>query len=309
MKLAETVVLDARRRRGETVDAAGSGRRAGRTRAAAVARALTVMGVLSLAFGLFQARIGDVSERRAQRALRSTLVQMLAAGSGFPRGVSGQVRQIAAGSPVAALDIPKIGVHKIVVEGAGAESLKAGPGVVSSSPLPGQPGQTIVVGRRTTFGSPFRHLDALVAGDQIKTVTPFGRFTYTVRETHTVPAGAVAQLDPTAGSVLTLVTSDPPYVGDKALVVVADLKGDPSTYQEPPRAASTDAGAFAFTGNPASEIGAVVTGVLFLGSLLVTDGLYRRWRRWPTYLLTTPIVLALLFAWMQNLTSLFSSAL
>jgi hypothetical protein len=49
--------------------------------------------------------------------------------------------------------------------------------------------------------------------------------------------------------------------------------------------------------------------VLFLGSLLVTDGLYRRWRRWPTYLLTTPIVLALLFAWMQNLTSLFSSAL
>jgi sortase A len=234
---------------------------------------------------------------------------MLASGSGFPRGKNGRIGRIPAGSPVALLDIPKLGVRKVVVEGAGAESLKKGPGVTSDSPLPGQVGQTVLVGRRTTFGSPFRHLDAITPGDQIKVTTPFGRFVYVARETHTVQPGDVTQLDPADGSVLTLVTSDPPYVGDKALVVVAKLQGNPSTFDEPPRASTSEVGSFAFSGNTGTEAGALATGVLFLVSLLVTDSLYRRWRRWPTYLLTTPVALALLFAWMQNLTSLFPSAL
>jgi len=267
------------------------------------------MGVLSLAFGVFQARIGDLSERRSQRALRGALGEMLASGAGFPRGAKGQITRIPTGSAVAMMDIPKIGLHEAVVEGAGAESLKAGPGVTSSSVLPGQEGQSVIVGRRTTYGAPFRHLDALTAGDVIRVTTPFGRFRYVTKESRTVRPGNATQLGPVDESVLTLVTSDPPYVGDRALVIVAALQGQASTFTEPPRATTTEVGSFTFGGNPGSQAGALVTGVLFLGALLVTDGLYRRWRRWPTYLLTTPVLLALLFAWMQNLASLFPASL
>jgi sortase A len=267
------------------------------------------MGALSLAFGLFQARVADLSERRSQRALRATLAEMLDAGAGFPRGPKGEVIRIPTGSPVGFLEIPRIGVRKVLVEGAGAESLKKGPGVTSSSVLPGQPGQSVVVGRRTTYGAPFRHLDALTSGDAVKVTTPFGRFLYTVRETRTVNPGDASQLGPVDESVLTLVTSDPPYVGDRALVVVAALQGSASTFIEPPRSTTADAGSFSFGGNAGSEVGAVVTGAFFLLGLLVADTLYRRWRRWPTYLLTTPILLALLFAWMQNLTSIFPASL
>ncbi len=267
------------------------------------------MGVLSLLFGLFQSYIGDVSERRAQRSLRSTLGQMLEAGAGFPVDATGRPIPIPLGSPVAALEISKIDVHKIVVEGAGAESLKKGPGVTSNSVLPGQPGQTIIVGRRTTFGEPFRHLDLLRQGDEIQATTPFGKFEYTVRESRTVDPGAATQLSETRGSLLTLVTSDPPETGGSALVVVAQLDGDPSTYPDPARKLGGEAGSVVFRGNAGSVVGAAVTGILLLAALLAADTMYLQWRRWPTYLLTTPVILALAFTWMENLSSLFPSSL
>jgi sortase A len=280
-----------------------------RTTLGAFARALTVMGLLSLAFGLFQARIGDISERRSQRALRASLTEMLNSGAGLGRDAKGNSTPIMTGTAVALLDIPRIDLHKVVVEGASAESLKKGPGVISSSVLPGQPGQTIVVGRRTTFGAPFRHLDVLAAGDEIQATTPFGKFNYKVSETHTVGVGSSTTFNPTKDSLLTLVTSDPPYVGGSALVVAATLQGQASSFPDPNRVSSSDAGRVALVGNAGSEPGAAIAGVLLLAALIVTEKLYRRWRRWPTYLLTTPVILALLFAWMENLTSLFPSSL
>ncbi len=274
-----------------------------------LARALTAMGILSVAFGLFQSNIADISERRGQRALRASFGQALSSGAGFPVDANGKPIPIELGTAVAALDVPKIDIHKIVVEGAGAEPLKKGPGVTSNSVLPGQQGQTIIVGRRTTYGAPFRHIDALQKGDEVHTTTPFGKFTYKVRETRTVDPGSATNLSEARGSLLMLVTSDPPDSGGAALVVVAELAGDPSTYPDPERRIGGEAGAVAFRGNAGSGLGAIFTGLLLLAALLATDTMYLKWRRWPTYLLTTPLILALTFAWMDNLSSLFPSSL
>ncbi len=299
----------ARQSRGPRTTSVGRTSLARRGALPAIARALTAMGVLSLVFGLFQSSIGDISERRAQRALRASLGQMLESGAGFPRDAAGQPIPIPIGSAVAALDIAKINVHKVVVEGAGAESLKKGPGVTSKSVLPGQPGQTIIVGRRTTFGAPFRHLDVLQQGDEINATTPFGEFKYKVREVRTVDPGSATNLSEAKGSLLTLVTSDPPESGGSALIVVAELDGDPSTFPDPVRTLAGEAGAVAFRGNAGSVVGAILMGALLLAALLAADTLYLQWRRWPTYLLTTPLILALAFAWMENLSSLFPSSL
>jgi sortase A len=267
------------------------------------------MGILSLAFGLFQARIADISERRAQRILRASLKQIIQTGAGLGRDVKGNAHAIPTGSAVALLDIPRINVHKVVVDGADAKSLEKAPGVVQSSAIPGQPGQSIVIGRRTTFGSPFRHLDVLTAGDLIKTTTPYGVFKYSVRDSRTVDAGQATTFGQARGSLLTLVTSDPPYIGGKALVVTATLQGDPSVFSDPPRRRGGQIGEVALNGNGSEVIPVLLLGVLLLLALIATDRLYKRWRRWPTYLLTTPFVLALAFAWMEHLASLFPSSL
>jgi hypothetical protein len=46
-----------------------------------------------------------------------------------------------------------------------------------------------------------------------------------------------------------------------------------------------------------------------MGALIGADAMYQRWRRWTTYLLTTPVIVALAFAWMQNLSSVLPASL
>ena len=65
---------------------------------------------------------------------------------------------IAPGSPVAVIDIPRIGVHEVVVEGARSGQLRAGPGHVVGSSLPGQPGNAVIVGPPHALRRPVRAL-------------------------------------------------------------------------------------------------------------------------------------------------------
>ena len=60
------------------------------------------------------------------------------------------------GEPFAFLTIPSLGIEDLVVyEGVDTETLKKGPGHMDSTPLPGQPGNAVVSGHRTTYGRPF----------------------------------------------------------------------------------------------------------------------------------------------------------
>ena len=69
------------------------------------------------------------------------------------------------------IQIPKIGVDKIFVEGTGREDLKKGPGHYPGTPLPGEIGNAAIAGHRTTYGQPFYDLDKLAPGDEIITQT------------------------------------------------------------------------------------------------------------------------------------------
>ncbi|NNE75000.1 MAG: sortase [Acidimicrobiales bacterium] len=84
------------------------------------------------------------------------------------------------GEPLARIEIPAIGIEKIVLEGVHVEDLRQGPGHYSSTPAPGQAGNSSIAGHRTTYGQPFHNLDKLVSGDEIVVETVQGRFTYRV---------------------------------------------------------------------------------------------------------------------------------
>jgi sortase A len=271
-------------------------------------RTLVIAGVLSLLFAFFQITVANITERRAQRTLRGAFDDLLRSGAGLGAGIDGKQHVIARGSPVALIEIPALGLRKVVVEGTDAEQLKRGPGHLRNSFVPGQPGHAVIVGRRTTYGAPFRRLNLLRSGDDVIVTTPYGRFPFRVRSVQELTPGKADRLKESENGLLTLATSDPPYTPHGALVVDTELTSDPSAFPDPPRVRGR-AGSVDFTGNVGALPGVALSGTLLFGAIAAAQVLYRRWRRWPTYLLTTPVIVALLFMWMEGLVSMMPSTL
>jgi sortase A len=84
------------------------------------------------------------------------------------------------GKPIGMIEIPKIGVKKVVVEGTDTEVLKQGPGHYVDTPYPGSLGNASIAGHRTTYGAPFNRINELNPGDLINVYTQQGAFTYKV---------------------------------------------------------------------------------------------------------------------------------
>lgn len=127
---------------------------------------------------------------------------------------------------VARLEIPRMGLNRIVVEGATADALTKGPGHFPETPLPGQLGNAAIAGHRTTHLHPFFDIDKLQPGDQIFVTTFNGRYVYQVTGTEVVDPDAYADVIPTTDvtkATLTLVSCTPRYSATNRIVVRADL--------------------------------------------------------------------------------------
>ncbi|MDX6726232.1 MAG: sortase [Baekduia sp.] len=158
-------------------------------------------------------------------------------------------RQATGGHAIGELRIPRLDAHYVVVQGTSGDSLRRGPGHYSGTALPGQPGTVGIAGHRTTYGAPFRHLDALHRGDAITVAMPYGTFVYRVEGTRIVRPEDVSTLRSVGRPRLALTACHPLYSATKRLVVLARLE------RATPRgaaAAATPAGAA-----PAGAAGAV----------------------------------------------------
>lgn len=90
------------------------------------------------------------------------------------------------GHAIGRITIPAAGVDWAFVEGVDRSSLRAGAGHMPGTALPGQPGNAVISGHRTTYGAPFFHLDRLRAGDLITVESGSGAHTYQVVEVFAV---------------------------------------------------------------------------------------------------------------------------
>lgn len=88
--------------------------------------------------------------------------------------------KVEVGEGLTRLQMPKIGVDVLVVEGTTPAALRAGAGHYPETPLPGEKGNVGIAGHRTTYGRPFNRLDEMSAGDRAILITPFAQFTYVV---------------------------------------------------------------------------------------------------------------------------------
>ncbi len=126
------------------------------------------------------------------------------------------------------LTIPKIEGEHVLFEGVDRATLKKGPGHMPWTPLPGQPGNAVISGHRTTYGAPFFDLDQLVPGDQILIETALGTHTYEVRTSFIVSPTAVEVTDPKRGAWLTLTTCNPKFSARERLIISAELVDGPN---------------------------------------------------------------------------------
>jgi sortase A len=132
------------------------------------------------------------------------------------------------GDPLGRIEIPVLDLDWAVVEGTSAAELRKGPGHIPGSPLPGQPGNAVVSGHRTTYGAPFHRLDELSEGDEIIVETTIGRHRYRVVSLLVVAPTDVWVIKARDGAWLTLTTCHPKYSARQRLVVFAALVEGPN---------------------------------------------------------------------------------
>ena len=95
--------------------------------------------------------------------------------------------------------------------------------------LPGQPGNAVISGHRTTYGRPFFDLDQLQPGDRIEIETAIGTHVYELREGSFIVAPTdVWVAEPRDGAWLTLTTCNPKFSARERLIVTAELVSGPN---------------------------------------------------------------------------------
>jgi sortase A len=129
------------------------------------------------------------------------------------------------GKPLGELRIPRLDAHFVVVQGTGSGSLRRGPGHYYGTPLPGQTGTVGIAGHRTTYGAPFRHLDALRRGDAITVRLPYGTFRYAVQDRRIVQPRDLSVLRRVGHDRLVLSACHPLFSAARRIVVLARLTG------------------------------------------------------------------------------------
>lgn len=164
---------------------------------------------------------------RQQPLLQEELAREMAGG---PRLAQDRpLGRVRLGGAVALLRIPRIGAdyRYAVIEGVSPEHLKKGPGHYPGTALPGQIGNFVVSGHRTTYGAPFNEIDKLRPGDEILVDAREARYTYRVTRQRIVQPTALEVVEPVPGrpgrrprrASITLTTCHPEYSAAQRLIV------------------------------------------------------------------------------------------
>ena len=196
------------------------------------------------------------------------------------------------GAPVAYLEARVLGLTEVVGEGTTAGVLFDGAGHRRDTPLPGQVGTSVIMGRRAAFGGPFSDIASLQEGDRITVTTGQGVFEYSVIGVRY--EGDPAPLPPAANeSRLMLVTAGGRAFFPEGVVRVdAELDGD--AVGGPPRPV-TAAGLPANERFMAADTSTLWALALWLQALIaLCIGVVWAWHRWgraQTWVVFLPLLL------------------
>ena len=150
-----------------------------------------------------------------QKAASRVLQQQIAKASTSPQHDVLQAHEAAIplrhGEMIGRLEIPRVNVSVIVLEGADSSVLDVAAGHIPGTALPGLSGNVGIAAHRDTF---FRSLREIRVQDRLSFRTPAGIFQYAVESTEVVEPSDTGVLRQNTGEELTLVTCYPfNYIG------------------------------------------------------------------------------------------------
>jgi len=131
------------------------------------------------------------------------------------------------------IEIPKLGVTGDIQEGITLTAINRGPGHWPGTPKPGEPGNMVIAGHRTTYTKPFNRINELVAGDKVIFRMPNGTFTYEVRGVIIVPAAHIGIAGPSDARVATLFACHPLHSAAQRIVAKLRLLNPDGTPADP----------------------------------------------------------------------------
>lgn len=206
---------------------------------------LITFGIIVLLFAVYELKVTDLRAAATQRGLQSDLQQAWAgAAPSRPNGPDPVVTPVK-GQPFAVIRVPKLGADysRVVVEGVDHDDLKKGPGHYPKTALPGQVGNAVISGHRTTYGAPFSNLDRMRPGDVVDLQVRYRTYHYRVTATRIVSPDQRSVLLPVpdrpgvapTGRLLTMTTCNPKFSAAQRLIVFAEMR--PGDYTDAPATA------------------------------------------------------------------------
>jgi sortase A len=132
------------------------------------------------------------------------------------------------GAPIGHIVVPRARIDHPIIYGVEKAQLDVAPGLMPGTAMPGQFGNSLVAGHRTTYGAPFHNLDLLEPGDKIYIETSLGTHTYAVVSTEIVDRRAWWVTHHRKGSWLTLLACHPKGSAAQRIIVFARLIDGPN---------------------------------------------------------------------------------
>lgn len=256
----------------------------------------TLLAVILLVLLANVTLVSQLQHYTAQNRLYDDLRVSLAEGSA-PIGqldINGEL--VEPGTPVALLEIPRIGVREVVVEGTASRQTQQGVGHRRDTPLPGQPGVSVLMGRAAGYGGVFGKLDMLGAGDSFTVTTGQGVSTYEVYGVRTATT-QLPILEAGQGRLTLTTAAGRPFMPEGVLRVDAALVTEsfprpavaiaPGNIEDPEEALASDpSGLFLLSW--------LLEALVAMSVLSVWA--WKRWNHRGTWIAFTPLLTALSFA-------------
>ncbi len=206
---------------------------------------LMTFGVIVLLFCVYELQVTGLVTAREQDRLGDDLRASWADPAPRPTGADPvPVSNDDLGEGIAVLHVPALADYDpwVVVEGTSVADLMAGPGHIPDTALPGEIGNVVLSGHRTTYGAPFARFGELATGDQVVLETRDRWLSYTITGSQIVAPTAIEVTYPVPGQLgaapteqlLTLTTCHPKYSARQRLIVSAVLSEDRAKDDGPP---------------------------------------------------------------------------
>jgi len=154
-----------------------------------------IVGLTYAAYVFIDSRNYQSREQNAFEAARGT-------------NVSEEQRPVSDGAVMGEMEVARLGLKVIVVQGDSPAILRRAVGHLPGTAFPGKSGNVALAGHRDTFFRPLRNIRP---GDAITFKTLNGEFRYQVESTDVVPPSDVSVLRSSGGRTLTLITCFPFY--------------------------------------------------------------------------------------------------